>query len=646
MKFDQPPAKEGNREENLSGLVKQMSEFNNDELSIWNNEEHFTEYDKEGFTKFLKKENINVQSVMDNYLNDLDPSDTFSEKEMTYIEAFKAWLHCNFDDAKKYLGGKFDFQCDTNENFIKKYQFFNVVAYFIFEYKYTNYRNKETESEEKFIFNTLKERAKKKVGSFLLNYLSEDYISVAKKERGSVEGDEVIDWIPFKIAPDIYAFDSRESMFTLVNKNDLADNTLYVSDKKDYKTITQILKGISNSLNNVNQELFDKLIIYFQPLDQKELSLEPQKGNMDKTESFLFRKLHSGYHRTKILEKTGVELSKIPLLEQRYFVNYLKFVDCKSVQNLQNFNKKYGNSGFRTFLSIEQGGKEMGDKILELGEKLPKETSVKIFAKFGEIIDSSDEVIDVIRSRFDKKIEVAEPVLSSIRQMLLKKGSDLLIEYSDMASKCGTEKECAEIGKDILARLEKSKHSALLLGSAFKSVLKGGISLEQIKDVTLESTSDKAELTKYRDEMKRIFTDNRTNYPKELLKETLDEFEYALEHPENKEFFILKDKEDIIAFMRFDKLPNGNLYAGSLNSLTEIHGLAIGGALLKKLLAEKSTASNIEAVVYDKNPMLGKYTSEYGFEIVGEIENYKNTGEKFYKIEIKKGSLAKKDKEN
>ena len=640
MNFDQAP-KTPQVKEDIQKTINHLLKFNDEELMKWNENLGYTEYDKENFQKYTRENEINVGDTLDSYMDKINLSEAFSENEIKYIESFRAWLHCDFENAKKYIIDKFDFRCENNKKFTEKLRFFNTIAYFIFEHESTTYRNKELEEQEKFIFNSLKEETIKNNGSFLLNYLSEDYISVIEHKKTSVEEEKDIDWVPFKIAPKVYAFDSSDSVFALINKNNLNHDNLYISNEKDFEKIDPIIKSFKEN-KSLTQEYFDDLVNYFSPLDTKNLTLNSKSKNIDGAELYLFRKLHTKYHRSNIKEKTGVELSEIPLTEQRYFVDYLKFVDYDSVDYLKDFNKKYKKNGFQTFLSIEHGGKEMGNKILELGEKLPEEIARKVFAKFGEIIDSVDEVISIIGERFGK--DTKDPTLfDSVRKTLLKKGSDLLVEYSSMASKCEGGKECNEIGKEILEKLENSKHSAILLGSAFKSVLSEGISLEQIKDVTLESTNDREKISEYKEEMLKIFEANRATYPKELLKETMEEFKEALNTPENKEFFILKDKEDILGFMRFDKLENGNLYAGSLNTRNEIHGLAIGGALLKDLLIKKSKENNIEAVVYENNPMLEKYVTEYGFKIIGEIENYKGTGQKFYKIEIQKGDLNSKN---
>lgn len=55
--------------------------------------------------------------------------------------------------------------------------------------------------------------------------------------------------------------------------------------------------------------------------------------------------------------------------------------------------------------------------------------------------------------------------------------------------------------------------------------------------------------------------------------------------------------------------------------------------MLRAALEEKSKTHTIEAVVYAHNPMLKHYVNEFGFQIVGDIPNYRGTGALFYKLE-------------
>lgn len=419
-----------------------------------------------------------------------------------------------------------------------------------------------------------------------------------------------------------------------ITKNPSLEEMKEYKDKYLKETINfkENKKEIKEKMNNVTTILKPEEIQKFFPSSHNifELTQDPLM--------FEFRAFVNPEVRFLIEKEFAVDFREIPLKEQIYFLTSISNRTNETIKPVQEFTKKFKAIGLRTFLSIEQGGESMGNKILALGnsEKLPEEVASKVFAKYGEIIDSVDEITTVLKERFGKEEDNQELIIS-IRENLFKKGKDLLVESSDAIS--NNKEENVLIGEELSKKLNNMKKSAILLGSVFKTVLKEGMKLDQIKDVSIESINNENEIFRYKDELLRIFKENRINYPPELMKETLAEFEQALNDINNKEFYILKDKEDIIAFMRFDKLSDGNLYAGSLNTRSEIKGLALGGELLKKLLIEKSKDNNIEAVVFEKNPMVLKYTNGYGFKIVGEINNYKNTGQKFYKLEIKKGSI-------
>jgi|GEM_PF-5976582 len=141
--------------------IKQLSDFDT---------EGYDEYDKKGFNNYIKANNINVSTTLDKWLNTLDPSNKFSEKEIKYIRAFRTWLHSDFEDAIKYVSNKINFDCNSNEDFVKRYKFFNSIAYFIFENNSISYET-DIRKREKFIFNILKEKTSKNKVSFFIKLL-------------------------------------------------------------------------------------------------------------------------------------------------------------------------------------------------------------------------------------------------------------------------------------------------------------------------------------------------------------------------------------------------------------------------------------------------------------------------------------------
>ncbi len=354
---------------------------------------------------------------------------------------------------------------------------------------------------------------------------------------------------------------------------------------------------------------------------------------------FEFRTYINPEIRQNLEKEFGVDFKEIPLKEQMYFLTSISNRTNTTIKPVQDFTKNFGALGLRTFLSLEQKDKKqedkkMGDKILKLGEKLPKDTAKIIFAKYGEIIDSTNDITKIMEERFGEK-ENPE-IFSKITDSLMRKGKDLLLESSERLNRCEGN-DCTNASKKLLEDLNNFSQDNVLLGSIFKTLSKDkAIKLEDIKNVSIEKFSSSEDLEKYKDRMIQIFEQNRKDYPDELLKETLEEFEEILKNPDGSEFYLLKNKEDIISYMRFKNLPSGNIYFGSYNGTSDTRGLALNGEFLRELLIEKSKIAPVEAVVYEKNPIKDVYLNKYGFEIDGEIPNYKGTGQKFYKIILKK----------
>ena len=109
----------------------------------------------------------------------------------------------------------------------------------------------------------------------------------------------------------------------------------------------------------------------------------------------------------------GFDFTQYTFQEQVYFLNYLKGVSIKKSREIKKFSEDYGHVGVRTFFSISYGGKEMGDKILILGEKLP-EVAQKVFLKYGEIINIANNAEEEIKNIFGDK-EISDKVLTSTK---------------------------------------------------------------------------------------------------------------------------------------------------------------------------------------------------------------------------------------
>ncbi len=185
----------------------------------------------------------------------------------------------------------------------------------------------------------------------------------------------------------------------------------------------------------------------------------------------------------------------------------------------------------------------------------------------------------------------------------------------------------------LTASMDNIKADVLLYAASFKQAsTESGVDFKDLKDTNFES-KDSSELTPAeKDEMLRIFVENRPGYSLPLLQKTKAEFEEALESS-GKKFYVIKHNNVIMSFIRFDDLGNHRLYGGSLNVRFEARGSAIGSALMSAVMAKEGEHNTIEAVVCSKNPMLKHYVDDFGCKIVGEIPDFEGTGEKYYQLE-------------
>jgi hypothetical protein len=137
------------------------------------------------------------------------------------------------------------------------------------------------------------------------------------------------------------------------------------------------------------------------------------------------------FYNDDFFKKTNVSFNNLNFKEQGWFLIYFKNTDDNEKKQLIDFAKIYGESGLKTFLSLESG-RHMGSTILDIGEQLKQdpETANALFTEFGNIIDSAgintDRLVEIYNSIFyDKQIDRDEANYS-----IMKKAYELLFNVS------------------------------------------------------------------------------------------------------------------------------------------------------------------------------------------------------------------------
>lgn len=368
----------------------------------------------------------------------------------------------------------------------------------------------------------------------------------------------------------------------------------------------------------------------------KDAKLNPFAGSQDENLPLLLQHLHQPRFREKIEGDLGISLNQIPLRSQIHFLRFLAGQDREGFDRLRGVISKHPNISNKilgSFLAVAENVKH-GKTVLQLAESLDERSADAIFSKYLEIAEETGRVRANLFERFHR--QASEEQIEEIVQGLLSKGNGLLGELVKQVQESrGKVVNIAASG--ILEELGEVRSEVILFAATFKVAgAEYPISFEDVKDTKFQS-KDSSELTsEEKEKMVRMFKANRADYQPQLQETTLAEFQEALSTP-GKRFYLLTHQDELVSFIRFEGLSNGNLYAGSLNVRPEIKGLSLGSAMLQVTLEREGVAHTVEAIAFLNNPMLHNYIEKFGFVASGVDPNYKGSGETFLHLRRDEG---------
>jgi hypothetical protein len=409
-------------------------------------------------------------------------------------------------------------------------------------------------------------------------------------------------------------------------KNKYLDPTINFSDIK---------KEIREKINNNTKRLVPEEIQKFFPSSHStfELTQDPLM--------FEFRSFINPEIRSSLEKEFGIDLKDIPLKEQIYFLTSITNRTNKTIKPVQEFTKKFKGLGLRTFLSIEQGGKEMGNKILALGdgEKLPENVAKEIFKKYGELVDSVNEVTEALKQKLNFT-ENSTDSEDAIKNNLLLRAKNLLEKYADNLNKNP---------KEILEEIEKIKVENVLTLSIFQSLHEiKGIRFEDMKDF---SFSYEGQLNE--DEEKEgedIINKNYKDAPKEAREAIFSSFKNAINQKDKDIIFPnLKYKGKMVSFMQlnFAKYKGSDdygkkVYFGSFNVDPDFANGEIGSAMMERTIDSIAKTHIVEADCNAEQNIGAKYI-ESGFTAVDFYDFKGLPGFKIIRDDIMKNKFIGKN---
>jgi hypothetical protein len=301
-------------------------------------------------------------------------------------------------------------------------------------------------------------------------------------------------------------------------------------------------------------------------------------------------------------------LKDLSIKEQIYFSTFLQNATFETVYPMSSFVVRFGLHGMRTFLSLERGGKELGDLIIKFGTE-HKELAEEIFKYYSSLLDSADraeELVEQASPYSSKELDVTIKMLE--RMSNTKKIIEKIPSFFEKKNKELTE----NIRENLLGRAQKDLERALKAGDSTKveelvktydvHAKEYVALLQEVGMGNIEKKSPNELSPEDKDAMFSLLQENyQKTYPGEEYKEFVGMVQESLQKSftnPNTIFRILRDKGKIVSFNRFDIVtePEGGekTYFGSFNTDPAYSG--VGSVMLEK---------TIQARLKDGRPMIG-----------------------------------------
>jgi len=328
-------------------------------------------------------------------------------------------------------------------------------------------------------------------------------------------------------------------------------------------------------------------------------------------------------------------------------------------QRLTNFVKQYKEEGISAFINILEN-ENSDELILDIGEKNNPENAKVIFSKISELTLCVEKISNELAEAFIDTANFTENQveggrLAEAKKIALKSIGKTTSRINEIISTfhgiiISQEEVSDEEVAKFISNLENSKTEILMLSALLKTAKenKVEINFEMIKNLKLEkrvigekdekgeeiklSEEEKEEMMKMVEKNYRevVYPDNKVA-AEAVIRDFREELAEGLA---GQIIYTLKFQGKLAAFVRFKKLNDEEVYAGSLNVDQEVNNLCIGKYFTGSVLPEVARQFRIRAITRANNPVIPMYKKQ-GFAIDKDNPFEKN-GERYYNMVMEK----------
>lgn|GEM_PF-2498261 len=380
-------------------------------------------------------------------------------------------------------------------------------------------------------------------------------------------------------------------------------------------------------------------------VDQRYLDIEGLLNDprlfpyQDSNKGAVARLLPRLYHPriTAVLsDVVGLPLINLPFRDQIHLLNFA--VNAKP-DEWARFGAAIGRLDSATRLDFLRcffgctGDLAHAQNLLRITESVDPALSSKVFSKLARLYNQVDAI--------EQAIDMTNP--GTLRAELLGQALQTLTSRTnELCKKLGaTNDDVSQQGirgiNDLVERIMMIDEELIALGSLVKGKRKLGGSTTDGLDPRLNlARFSAANVTvRTRFELLDLARQNMESYPPAIKDIAWGELIGAL-GSEQSRFYVMKFRDEIISFVRFDSKPDGSVYLGSFNTREDATRLAFGMELLERALMMENQSSAVIAMVHGANPIKALYCQGLGFEATPVVVE----GEQCFKLRLSKGALA------
>ncbi|MCD8494801.1 MAG: hypothetical protein LRY46_01620 [Candidatus Pacebacteria bacterium] len=335
------------------------------------------------------------------------------------------------------------------------------------------------------------------------------------------------------------------------------------------------------------------------PIDQKSLGLV---GNdIDQSDIKDYMDIVISTLKTSIEDDFSIALDDMPLDLQMQFIKFIKHANKAIIERTQKIGAVHQQNFYTSFLALAHGGPEMGDKILDIGEKLPENIAQKIFQKYADLVRINEKIVDFITDQYNTEISENPKIIEETRTKLFHKGIDILNNFHKRIPKDAPLLD--EIYQNLESDLATLQAETFAKLSAFKYARKYGATYElsdiQNADLSVYTPQQLVQRGHHK-RMRAIYEGNWKNaYDPKIYAELESIFMKSFDGSSDSEekiismSLLLTTKSSLLYVLK--KKEDGTVYASALNVDPHKHGLSLGEVVMAQSLAKEAESHILDA---------------------------------------------------